>query len=170
MDYKSIVYKDKSPYPSIEVCGKNERYAIAIVSNIGSCNSEMSAISMYVYDSIISKTNNNDLSECFHKIAIVEMHHLDIFGQLAMLLGADPRLWNYTKRGPVYWSPGCLSYSRELREVLEIAIKGEQEAISTYREQCSWIKDCKVVANIERILLDEEIHLNILERLYSELC
>ena len=170
MDFKSIKYKADEVYPPVGVCGRNERYAIAMVGNIGACNSEMSAISMYLYDSIISREINSNLSECFRKISIVEMHHLDIFGQLAMMLGADPRLWSYTGRGPVYWSPSCISYSRELGKVLKIAIKGEQEAISTYREQCGWIKDCKVTANIERILMDEEIHLRILEQLYSELC
>lgn len=87
---QTFVFSDSAPYPPVQVCGANPMYARAMLANIGSCNSEMSAVSLYFYNSIITKPIQQDVAECFHKISIVEMHHLEIFGQLAKLLGADP--------------------------------------------------------------------------------
>ena len=88
MSETAYLYADSAPYPPIQVCGRNPRYASAILSNVGACNSEISAVSLYFYNSLITKEYGGDISECFHHISIVEMHHLDIFGQLALLLGA----------------------------------------------------------------------------------
>ena len=52
----------------------------------------MSAISLYVFNHLITEYNP-DVSAVFHKVSIVEMHHLEIFGNLAQQLGEEPRLW-----------------------------------------------------------------------------
>ncbi len=49
MDLSALVFSDKSPWPDVEIVTVNELYATAMLSNIGACNSEMSAISLYVY-------------------------------------------------------------------------------------------------------------------------
>lgn len=158
---KPIQYADTLPYPPIRVDGPNPRYAEAMLSNIGSCNSEMSAVSLYFYNSIISQQKYPDVAEGFHKISIVEMHHLDIFGSLAFLLGADPRLWSTNRNRLAYWSPNCNNYPRDIVALIKNAIQGENEAIAKYRQQAEWIQDENIVANIKRIILDEERHIVI---------
>ena len=48
---EEIQVRDSAEYPPVKVCEKNPRYAMAMLSNIGACNSEMSAVSLYLQQS-----------------------------------------------------------------------------------------------------------------------
>lgn len=85
-------YSSDAPYPPVRAESVNPAYARVMLDNIGGNNSEMSAISLYVFNHLITGYNP-DVSAVFHKVSIVEMHHLDIFGKLALQLGEEPRLW-----------------------------------------------------------------------------
>ena len=161
MEQESFLCAGEEPYPEVRVKCMNQMYAREMVSNIGACNSEMSAVSLYFYNSIIVKETYGEVADCFHHIMLVEMHHLDIFGRLA----ADPRLWTYTRRRPMYWSPGCNQYPRQLRELLQNALKGEEEAIKKYKRQAESIKDPYITANLHRIIEDEKLHIEIFQTL-----
>lgn len=169
MDLSSLVFADSSPWPSIEVVSQNQRYAAAMLSNIGSCNSEMSAISLYVYNSIITKSYFFDIAECFHRISIVEMHHLNIFGELSIMLGADPRLWSYQNGRMRYWSPDCNRYPTRIGALVTNALNGELEAIKKYQTQAKRIDDCNIKAILNRIIADELCHVEIFRFILAEL-
>lgn len=167
---KKYVYADASPYPAINVCGRNQDYAAAMLSNIGACNSEMSAISLYFYNSIIADGPYEEVGKVFHRIGMVEMHHLNIYGKLSEMLGADPRLWSINRGKFTYWTPGCNCYPRKIDALLKNAYKGELEAIAKYEKQLTWIEDEYVRANLSRIILDERCHLEIFNQLYQQYC
>lgn len=169
MDLSTLAFADNSPWPSIEVVSQNKRYAAAMLSNIGACNSEMSAISLYVYNSIITKSYFFDIAECFHKISIVEMHHLNIFGELSIMLGADPRLWSYQNGSMRYWSPACNRYPTRIGALVTNALNGELEAIKKYQSQAQWIEDCNIKAILNRIIADELCHVEIFRFILTEL-
>lgn len=169
MDLSNVLFSDKAPYPPVEVCERNPQYAAAMLSNIGSCNSEMSAVSLYLYNSLITKELFQDIAHCFHKISIVEMHHLNLFGELALKLGADPRLWNQDKGTMRYWCPGCNRYPCQIGPLLTNSLAGELEAIRKYEEQAQWIKDCKIKAILNRIIADEQCHVRIFKQLIAEI-
>jgi bacterioferritin len=169
MDLSTLVFADSSPWPSTEVVSQNERYAAAMLSNIGSCNSEMSAISLYVYNSIITRSYFYDIAECFHKISVVEMRHLNIFGELSIMLGADPRLWSYQNGRMRYWSPACNRYPTRIGALVSNALNGELEAIKKYQAQAQWIDDCNIKAILNRIIADELCHVQIFRLILAEL-
>lgn len=169
MDLSNILFSDKAPYPPIEVCERNPQYAAAMLSNIGSCNSEMSAVSLYFYNSLITKELFRDIALCFHKISIVEMHHLDIFGELALKLGADPRLWSRDKGTMRYWCPGCNRYPCQIGPLLTNSLNGELETIQKYEEQAKWINDCSIKDILNRIIADEQCHVRIFKQLIAEI-
>lgn len=182
MDLTAMEFSDSAPYPAIQVEEKNRHYAHAMLNNIGSRHSEISTISLYVYNSTITKETAEEMSFCFHKISIVEMHHLSIFAQLAFLLGADPRLWslekkqqnginlwNPNRREMRYWNAGYNSYTSQLPQMLKNSIAGERKAIEIYQKQCEWIKDDNIKLNLERIILDEELHVKILCQIHKDL-
>lgn len=169
MDLSTLVFADNSPWPSIEVVSQNQRYAAAMLSNIGACNSEMSAISLYVYNSIITKNYFFDIAECFHRISIVEMHHLNIFGELSIMLGADPRLWSYQNGRMRYWSPACNRYPTRIGALVTNALNGELEAIKKYQAQAQWIDDFNIKAILNRIIADELCHVEIFRFILAEL-
>ena len=170
MNNNQFIFSDPAPYPSIEVCEKNRMYAKAMLANVGSCNSEMSAVSLYFYNCVITKHPFPEISECFHKISIVEMHHLQIFSELASLCGADPRLWSFYGGRARYWSHGCNFYSAELSTLLRNAVSGEKKAIEQYRQQLNWIEDVHIRENLEHIIKDELCHVTIFESLYDQFC
>lgn len=166
-----LAFASNAPYPPVQVLGPNARYAAAMLSNIGSCNSEMSAVSLYFYNSIILRPLEADMAESFHEISIVEMRHLDIFGRLASLLGADPRLWSCARGSrKEYWSPACNKYPQPPLALVQNALAGECAAIAQYRRQAGWIQDPYIVENLNRIIVDEECHVAIFRQMIERLC
>ncbi len=158
-------YKVNAPYPPVCVDGPNFAYACEMLSNMGDTVSEMSDVSRYFYISIVAKKQFSSIATCFHHISIVEMHHLNIFAELALLLGADPRLWCGRKRKR-WWSPSFIGYPREIRALITESIKAEKAAIRKYSKQATNIFDVNIVAILNRIILDEESHL----KTFSEMC
>ncbi|MEY8355078.1 rubrerythrin family protein [Lachnospiraceae bacterium 54-53] len=169
MDLSSVVFSDPSPWPPIEIIEPNPRYGAAMLSNMGACNSEMSAISLYNYNSLITRNFFFEISECFHKISIVEMHHLNAFGELALLSGSDPRLWSVQNGRMQYWTPACNRYPTRIGAIVSNALAGELEAIKKYQNQLEWIRDCQIKAVLNRIIADEMCHVQIFRLILSEL-
>lgn len=168
MNLDAFVFADPAAYPPVKVCGPHAGYAEQMLSNIGACNSEMSAVSLYFYNSVVLKSHHRDIALVFHKISMVEMHHLDIFATLALQLGANPRLWSYQGRNLSYWTPGCNQYPCQLLPLLQNALQGENQAIAKYRDQANRIGDPYIVALLQRILLDEQHHVDIFQDLMRE--
>ena len=100
----AAAFRAPEPYPEIRVEGRNLRYARAMLSNMGGGTSEMSAASLYLYDQLVC-AGEEALAQTFHEVAMVEFHHLEIFGALAEQLGGEPRLWSVQRGRRVWWSP-----------------------------------------------------------------
>ena len=157
------------PYPPVKADSQRPEYAYAMLSNVGSENSEMSAISLYFYNSIILNPEYGNFAKCFHKISIVEMHHMDIFATLAYQMGLDPRLWASKNNKSCYWSPAYNNYPGQIREVIENSLKGELAAIQKYTRQAETISDSNIVAILDRIILDEQHHIEIFHNMLEKL-
>lgn len=181
-----IAYHIAMPYPPLKVTKQNQKYASVMLDNMAGLKSEMTAVGSYFYSSLILK-DCKEISETFRGISMVEMHHLNIFSTLAMLLGENPRLWSHHGRNGqyMYWNPACIPYppfsprvSREgcikplskpeIKHILRTSIEAEQEAIRKYMHQASWIKDPCICDNLRRIAADEQMHVDIFMRLYHQ--
>ena len=149
------------PYPPVRVDRQNNVYARAMLDNLGGKESEMSAVSLYFYNALVT-AGQPETAAVFHRISIVEMHHMEIFGTLAGQLGQDPRLWTVKQGRRIYWSPGYNQYPIRREELLKNAILGEKLAIRKYEMQAGAIQDPYIVENLRRILLDEQLHVEIL--------
>jgi bacterioferritin len=160
---------DAAPYPALRIQGPSPVCVQAMLENIGSCHSEMTAIALYLYDSVLTRERWPKIAEYFHHIMIVEMRHLELFCQAAQLLGADPRLWS-NAGGASYWNASCCSYRKDLPALLNAAAAGESQTIAQYRRQAEQLPDPNICELLKRILLDEEKHLVIFRRLYQEYC
>ena len=154
--------RSPEPYPEVRAQGRDGRYARAMLSNMGGVVSEMSAVSLYFYNHLVT-TGVPEAAALFHEVSIVEMHHMEIFGTLALQLGADPRLWSIQRGRRMWWSPEYNQYVRKLGPLLQEAIRGEQAAIRKYESQLRWIGDENIRANLRRILLDERLHMEAFE-------
>lgn len=171
-DCKKIRAAVDMPYPPVRVEGKNRRYGYAMLQNMSGRESEFSTITQYIYDGFVARDmlNKEDAAKIFHQISIVEMHHLSIFGQLACLLGVEPRFWSLKqgrKNCMQYWNAGYNTYETNYLRLLREAIRGEQQAIYQYQNQYKWIRDKYIQENLKRIIKDEELHVKILQNMYK---
>ena len=160
------LYQAKLPYPPVKALCENRTYAFAMLDNVGGNNSEMSAVSLYFYNHLRT-AYCAEIASCFHHVSIVEMHHLEIFGTLALQLGVDPRLWTRSRNQMAYWTPRYNQYPVELSQLLTYALQGEERAIEKYQYQLERIEDCNIVENLKRIILDEQIHIQVFQDLYQ---
>lgn len=162
-------YKIDKPYPTITNITPNEDYGLMILDNIGGMNSEMSAVCKYMYNHTIANQDFKSLKKVFIGIAMVEMQHLNIFMELALKLKMDPRLWTCIDDQRAYWSPSYLNYPNRLDIVLSEVINSEYQAIEKYKQQIKLIKDPCIIAILQRIIEDEQLHITILKEWETKL-
>lgn len=160
-------YRYDAPYPSTKGVGKNLAYAKIIQESLSSPISEFTAISQYVFDHMISGPQNVDISEAFEGIAIVEMEHLELLGKLIIELGAIPYYKGDWRNK--FWQGNFVKYNTNLRTMILCAISDEKKAISQYQRSIDMIKEPKICKLLERIILDEEVHIEIFKELLRKL-
>ena len=137
-------YRAEGAYPPVRAAGRNSRYAGMMLGNLGGSGSEMSAVALYSYDRLMT-AELPEVSEVFRQVSLVERDHMDIFGELARQLGADPRLWCRQGGRPTWWTPGYLNYASSLEAMLRVALREERMAVRRYREQMESIHDENIV-------------------------
>lgn len=92
------------------------------------------------------------------------MRHLHLLGQLITALGGNPIYRSYPYKRPAFWSSGVLQYQGNKEKALHISIAGEQEAVESYRHLSKLIQDSGVTAVLQRIILDEEVHIRLFQQ------
>ena len=165
---KKIQVADSSAYPIIQVTEPNGKYARMLKVDLASSKSELTSILQYQYQSWILGEKFSEIALTMHRIALVEMHHLDIFARLIVLLGGDPE-YSGVYRNRVYrWSSDMISYQKRVTHIMKTNLVMERGAIDFYEKQCQVIKDPHIVAILQRIILDEKIHIKIFEKFLRE--
>lgn len=156
------------PYPKVEVNGENSKYLNLILMNYASSISEFDTLSQYTYHQIALTHENSEVYETIKGISLVEMHHLKLLGEIILKLGGQPGYWINNKKKN-YWSSKLLNYDlSSLKVILEIDIQNEKAAIKQYRETIKQIDDNGINTIIKRIILDEELHIQLLVELYNK--
>lgn len=158
------------PYPPIEVQGKNKYYADLISQDYCSAISELTAITQYVNHETRFSGEYCDIAAVLLSIAMAEMSHLQMLGQLIILLGGTLSYDATTGRNEVPWKVDYVDYGCNGKEMIMSDIKGEKQAIAQYNEHISMINDPCVTAVLERIVLDEKYHVALLSDLLISLC
>lgn len=161
------VLSDK-PYPKITIERPNKEVAGLLSHVYASNESELTAIHQYSFQSMILKTEYPDIARILLEISKVEMNHLYLLGQTIHQLGSVPIFADCNFNMETYWNGFDVYYDVDLKTILEIDIESEQRAIHDYQMLKTTIKDCEIKALIERILLDEQIHLEIFLQLYKQ--
>ena len=142
------------PYPELKVEKENKDYAYLLLEDYAGINSELSSITQYSYQNFNEFFSNKNLSNSLKEIAIVEMHHLAILGKLIKLLGVNP-----IYKTNEYWHSKNICYTVNIKEMLLSDIDLEEKAIINYQKHIKLIDDKYIKAMLERIILDEEKHL-----------
>ena len=92
------------------------------------------------------------------------MKHLEMIGGLIKRLGRKPYFIN--KEGSAWNSESNLKYHfNSIYDMLTFNIESEKKAIEEYREVIKYTQNKSIKDLIERIILDEQTHLEIFNRL-----
>lgn len=165
-----MIFKSNNPYPKVQVEQPNLFYASILLDDYAGNLSEDTAIHLYLYQAFVDDEHYNQYKDIMLHIAEVEMTHLRLLGETIMKLGALPIFGVVGKdRVDRLWSASNVNYEIDLKQMLEIDIQAETNAIRNYEYQLNIIKDVYIQAMIKRILEDEKIHLSIFQNLYQNL-
>ncbi len=158
------------PYPEIKVQRPNRYYAELLLEDYAGRVSEMTAINQYFYHHVIFEEKYEDLAKLEECIAIIEMWHLEMLGETIRLLGVDPRLRVLTRNRETYWCADYVYYGYAVCDRLAADIAAEESAIAQYRKHQQLIKDPYIDAILERIIRDEQHHLQLFSNAMQKYC
>lgn len=158
------------PYPPLQVTEKNVAYANLLSLDYCGSVSELSAITQYINHENRLSCERCLIARTILGIAMAEMIHLQMLGQLIFLLGGTIDFNARHRDGKVQmWTPQSLKLGENVKQMLLADIEGERAAINQYRMHIRMIKDREIVAVLERIIKDEEYHIMMLQALGKEL-
>lgn len=152
------------PYPEIKVQKKDINLAYQILESYAGRVSEFSAIGQYSFQGIYLN-EYKELSKILEKIAMVEMKHLEILGNLIEALGLIPYYVTYKDKKPIPWNSDYVNFTINYRDMLVDDIKIENMAINDYNKILQNTNDSNVIEIIRRIIMDEERHIEIFSKL-----
>ena len=157
------------PYPTTDdIC--QDALSLKILSPAyASPNGELNAILQYVYHSFFfDRAEYTDYHDILMRIAVAEMMHLELLGETILALGASPIYTRYPSSVFDFYSTKYVAYSCSLKNMLEDDIIGERRAIISYENMLKRLRNVKVSEIVSRILLDEKLHLETLEKMYKD--
>ncbi len=157
-----IKYRAEGAYPEITLDFKNRQYAELLLDDYAGMHSELTAITQYMYHSIVERCGNAKVAEILRQIAMVEMHHMTLLGEVIIQLGIHPVYRGQGALGRNYWSGKFVAYGQSMREQLKSDLDGEREAILTYRRHIEQIDNRDIQSLLQRIIEDEKVHESIL--------
>ena len=152
------------PYPTIDGVEKNLLTASKLSVIYAGKHGELNAILQYVYQSFFfNKFKKEEIASTLMGIAVAEMEHLEILGELILSLGQSPVYAECLPYRCNFYSSSNVSYSTNAEKMLLDDIAGEMLAVGDYEKAISEIEDEKVQAILVRIKLDEELHIKVLK-------
>lgn len=158
------------PYPQIHVTKKSIEYANILGHDYAGAVSELSAITQYVNHENRLALEQCAMAKTILGIAMAEMIHLQMLGQLIGLLGGNVDFSVKMRNGQrQMWTPQYLKLTSNPREILIVNIESERNAVNQYRTHMKMINDRRIGAVLARIIQDEEYHIMILQSLMKSL-
>ena len=158
------LYACSEPYPPLKVEQPNPHYAQILKNSLASSKSETTAVMQYTYQSWVLAAEFSEIADTMRHISMVEMHHLQMLGRLIDLLGGTPSYCCVQRNRQFPWNATMVFYGRMVRQMMQNNIAGEQEAIRQYRKQIQIIQDCHIQEILKRIILDEELHIELFKK------
>lgn len=163
-------YADPSPYPEIRVLSENRYYADILMDSYAGQVSEFTAINQYLYHYFVLKETAEDVAKMLERVSITEMHHMEILAETILLLGGNPVYRAGAGAGCAFWHAGFVYYGCRLCDRLHENLKSERKAIFNYERTIERIHDPHVRAILRRIILDEELHIELFKKAIAAHC
>lgn len=149
------------PYPEITT-RHNPQDAKLLMGVYCGSQGELSAITTYAYQAYITQ-KYPELAKVLSGIAATEMHHHKLLGCTIYALGGYPVMGART-----YWNGSFARYTINPQRYLKENIIAEQNAITNYEHTILNLSTDDVKLLLERIILDEELHVRIFKELLQK--
>ena len=154
-------YLVNEPYPEVGSLAHNFEYAALLSDAFAGAGSEATAIAQYTAHNFYT-LEYPELHFAYECISAVEVTHLKLLGGLILKLGLSPKFINYENNA--YWSGEFPVYAYQLRPILLADIEGERAAIAHYLLLIRKIDCPEMQALFRRIILDEQKHVETLNK------
>lgn len=151
-------YASDLPYPQIKV-EQNVAESKLLMPVYGGSASELTAVLTYSFQRYVSP-KYPEITTALKGIAITEMHHHELLGETIYALGGYPVMGART-----YWNGSLVNYTLDPRKYLRQNIVAEETAILNYERTILNLTTDSVKMLLERIILDEEVHIKIFKEL-----
>lgn len=168
--HKRDKYADPSPYPEIKVARKNPFYAALLMDDYAGLISEFTAISQYLYHHLFFEDIDEELGKLLENVAITEMHHMEILASVIKKLGGNPMIRGTYSTCCNFWNGTFIHYGSGLCERLKADIDSEYKAINEYNKHTCMINDHYIKAILQRIILDEKVHIKLFNEALLKFC
>ena len=157
------------PYPSLDDIEKDKKTAVILSRAYAGCHGELNAILQYIYHHFhFNDLRKKEHAEKLIEISIAEMLHLSLLGEALLKLGLDPQYITYSPLFNNFYSTKNVSYSKQIDKMLLDDLSGELVAIEEYKEISQSINNPKIQALLSRIILDEELHVQVLKEIMEK--
>ena len=155
------------PYPSTDNLTTDIRSGNIISFAYATLKGELTATLQYVYHHFFFDRIDETDSEILMAIAKAEMIHIDILGTAMLRLGVNPRYVQCPNTN-AYFNTSTVSQATSAQKMLMEDIQGEMTAIADYQKMLFVLKNEQVEAIIQRIILDEQLHLEKLKEMLAK--
>lgn len=159
---ENLIFASDLPYPEIEVA-PNIAQSKLLMPLYAGASSELTAILTYAFQSYVSP-KYPEIAHALKGIAIVEMHHHKLLGTTIYKLGGYPIMGARN-----YWNGSFANYTLNPKKFLQDNILGEEATIVNYERTILNVESESVKTLLERIILDEEIHIKVFKELLASL-
>ena len=161
MDIERFRYSAEGAYPELGDLPHNSRYATILQNNYAGKAGEVTAIMQYSYQSFVAHRYNSDIATVLSNIAKVEMEHMELLANAILRLGGNPTI----SGSGGWWSGSSVYYNTNVINMINRDLRDEELAILDYKKAISYIKNSDIDALLQRIIADEEVHIQVLTRL-----
>ncbi len=156
--YNNFNEIENDPYPKIENIKQDYRFGKMLYDSYAGSYGELTAITQYVYENITNE-ENKELRNVLMRVAMDEMHHLKILGDLLVELGFIPY---YMGSRNNKWCSDRVKYKfNSVEEMMKYNIQTEKIAIKEYERLIQNTEDKCIKDVLSRIIKDEENHIRI---------
>lgn len=151
-------YASDLPYPKIEVEQNVAESKLLMPVYAGSA-SELTAVLTYSFQKYVSP-KYPEIQTALEGIAITEMRHHELLGETIYALGGYPVMGART-----YWNGSFVNYALDPRKYLRQNVVAEETAMLNYERTILNLTTDSVKMLLERIILDEEVHIRVFKEL-----
>ncbi len=139
-----------------EISESNFTYAMWLYEAYAGKDSELSAITTYLYQAVI--LDRPEFDALLRPIAFDEMSHLDQLARALRHLGVDPRYGSISKGHWVDWRASYVDYTTNLCSLLDLNMADEAKAHQHYLDLAHKIPIPEIQLILTQIAADEARH------------